>query len=480
MRWRSGGPYRLKEEAMRHNARLALFFVIIMTCLCLPSWALGYDLTLSDPTGDDYGPGTYVYPLDAAFTPESFDMTRLSVEEIGSDVRFEVEIAGEIEDPWGSGAGFSLQSIDIYIDQDGVAGSGSTGALEGRNVDFSQTSAWEYAVWCGPPFDDFQTHVIGSDGSTHYSGVSVSVDQGSDVITIDVPKSIIGAPNTNWKYVALMLSQAGYETGRVRPVVRDVQQWRLGGGDDGQWDSNVIDVVADAGVNQEVLLANYDPVAGVRAILINRVDAAAPAIAHTPPASWEAHVPFPVQADIQDDVVVSAGLFYRSPGDAYEELSMSKTGASMWETTLPGSEMTVAGLEYYIYATDATNPAMLPDSSSPFTLTVTADVTPPVISALDAHPAVFSPNDDGYKDSTLVAVEVSEPGYAWVAVRDSRTGYTPDHAILQASQARRNPPLLRLTSIWQYGGSMPFSSSTPTRTWCPTAGPPTGHATRAC
>jgi flagellar hook assembly protein FlgD len=399
-------------------------FIIAAACaacaVCIvlaPAWP-ARGLTLTDPAGDDHGPGTYLYPLDAVFTMGSFDVIEFSATEAGSDVRFEIEIAGQIEDPWGSGGGFSLQSIDIYIDTDGIAGSGSTASLERRNVEFSASSAWEYAVWCAPPFDGFDTHVVDAGGNEYYSGITVDVDQGQDVITIDVPKSIIGTPNSSWRYVVLMLGQNGYEPGRIRPVMEDVGQWVLGGGHDGQWDSNVIDVVAEAGVDQEALLANYDPGTGVQAVLINRVDAQGPSITHTPPSTLEAHVPLPVAAGIEDDVVVGASTFFRAPGGAYTEIAMQRTGPGAWECTIPGSGITESGLEYYIYATDATNTAALPDSSSPFAVTVTADVTPPAVTSLDAYPSPFSPNGDGYKDSATVTVELAEPGYVTLEIRD--------------------------------------------------------------
>ncbi|MFZ1947117.1 MAG: glucodextranase DOMON-like domain-containing protein, partial [bacterium] len=266
--------------------------------------ARAYEVTFTDPVGDDHGPGTYVYPLDPVFADGVFDIVRFTAREVGSKVRFEVEIAGELSDPWGSGAGFSLQNIDIYIDTDGVSGSGATWSLERRNVDFSPGSAWEYCVWCAPPFDDFTSQVVDKNGNSSSSGVAVSCDGATDVITIDVPKSTIGTPTSSWKYLVLMLSQSGYDAGRVRSVVKDAGQWILGGGDDSQWDSNVIDLVAQAGVNQEALLANYDAATGVRAVLINRADAVAPQISHTAPASWEAHLPLEVAAEITDDVVV--------------------------------------------------------------------------------------------------------------------------------------------------------------------------------
>jgi hypothetical protein len=387
-------------------------------------WALGaavqaYDMTLTDPAGDDYGPGDYVYPYDAVFTPGSFDITRFSAFDQGSDIKFEIEVEGELADPWGSGAGFSLQSIDIYIDKDGVEGSGATWALERRNVSFSASSAWEYMIWCQAPFQGFDTHVIDQYGSTYYSGISVDADQADDVITITVPRAILGTPDTGWRYVVLMLSQNGYEPGRVRPVRKFADSWALGGGDDGQSDANVIDMAAESGVSQEALLANYSPLTLVSPILINRVDAVGPVITYSAPSTWEAHSPLTVDPDIQDNVVVSASLFWREPGNPYTEVDMLRTSDVDWVSFIPGSEITEAGLEYYIGATDGINASELPSAASPFVVTITPDVTPPAFIYFSASPDPFSPNGDGFKDSTTVTAAISEPSYLSITVTDS-------------------------------------------------------------
>ena len=39
--------------------------------------ALGAKLEFKDPVGDENGPGTYVYPTDAVYSPGSFDISRV-------------------------------------------------------------------------------------------------------------------------------------------------------------------------------------------------------------------------------------------------------------------------------------------------------------------------------------------------------------------------------------------------------------------
>ena len=58
------------------------------------------------------------------------------------------------------------------------------------------------------------------------------------------------------------------------------------------------------------------------------------------------------------------------------------------------------------------------------------------IEVLEVYPYVFSPNGDGYKDSTAVSVTASEPAYVWVTVRDSigtHTRWLADSSFTEAA-----------------------------------------------
>ncbi|MBE3598556.1 MAG: hypothetical protein IMX02_07070 [Limnochordaceae bacterium] len=116
-----------------------------------------------DPEGDDYGPGSYVYPGNAVFAPGVFDLRKFQVFEEGNDVVFKVTLGGPIDNVWGSPVGLSVQTVDIYIDTDHRAGSGKVEALGGRRVRFAPESAWEYAIWV----EGWQQRIFTADGKTH-------------------------------------------------------------------------------------------------------------------------------------------------------------------------------------------------------------------------------------------------------------------------------------------------------------------------
>jgi Membrane-anchored protein predicted to be involved in regulation of amylopullulanase len=140
-----------------------------------------------DPTGDDHGPGTYTYPLNAVFKPGVFDMLSFEVLEVQDDIVFQVRIAGDITNPWNSPVGVSLQTIDIYIDTDHKTGSGKTEALGGRHVTFAPESAWEYAIWV----EGWNQKVFTADGKEVQAGIRVSQDPVNKIISIRVPRAAL-------------------------------------------------------------------------------------------------------------------------------------------------------------------------------------------------------------------------------------------------------------------------------------------------
>ena len=71
------------------------------------------DLVFTDPTGDDNGPGEYVYPTDIVYTAGSFDLTELKVTHKGSKVTFATSVNAKLEDPWRMETGFAVQMLFI-------------------------------------------------------------------------------------------------------------------------------------------------------------------------------------------------------------------------------------------------------------------------------------------------------------------------------------------------------------------------------
>jgi carbohydrate-binding DOMON domain-containing protein len=216
-------------------------------------------LEVQDPEEDDYGPGTYAYPTDGVFKSGVFDVTAFSVGYDETNVVFRVQFRGPLENVWDSPYGLSLQTVDIYVDQDGPE-SGARRLLPGRNAALNPDHAWDYAIWV----EGWEPglYVPGETEPQQVAGVipEIIVDPGLSQITIKVPQEVLGDDPASWAYAATVLSQDGFpSTGvwRVRDVEPTATQWTLGGAPDDASHTRIIDLVWPVAGQQEALLSAY-------------------------------------------------------------------------------------------------------------------------------------------------------------------------------------------------------------------------------
>jgi glucan 1,4-alpha-glucosidase len=226
---------------------------------------------LTDPAGDDNGPGTYVYPTCSCFNPGAFDLTGLDVYTDGNDVLFVARIAGDVLNPFG-GDQISLQRLNFYL---GAASGAAQPALPGTNMDTA--APWQAAVVGDGRFD--QAGVYAPDGTRIAAASLLAVPQ-THQIAVVVPRSALGGidPATA-HYGTAMLGNAeqGEGIGYVRPVYSFdywnnppagfewVKAFRFGGGagefdgslpskDTDTRDPNALDVIVGAGQSQSQVL----------------------------------------------------------------------------------------------------------------------------------------------------------------------------------------------------------------------------------
>ncbi len=226
-------------------------------------------LDMDDPVGDDYGPGTYVYPTHKAFVPGLFDLTHFSVshdrEYVYLDATFQ-----EVTNPWNAPEGFSHQLLNIYIDT--TRGAGRTDTLrKGAFVVFDKRYAWDLFVkalgWGGcrafTAQDTAQARGIAD-------GLSASVLADGKTVRIAVPKAVTGEPDRNWGYYVLVGSQDAFGDDDFRPVMEKPGSWVFGGGSDLEVNPNVIDMLAAprGRASQERMLGSYNVEKGSPAVLV--------------------------------------------------------------------------------------------------------------------------------------------------------------------------------------------------------------------
>lgn len=215
------------------------------------------EVDLADPSGDDFGPGTYVYPTDAVYKPGSFDLTRFQVVPSGDDVEFRVTLKARIEDPWDSkawgGNGFSTQMAFVFIDTDAKDGSGSTQGLPGLNVRFAPANAWDKVVILSPQGPSRLNSEIEIKAAALKANIivpKVTRAQGRTLIAVVGRDQLGTLPQGNWGYQVAIQSNEGFpdKTDLLTRKVNEFEgQHRFGGGSDYDNDPHVIDILAGKG-----------------------------------------------------------------------------------------------------------------------------------------------------------------------------------------------------------------------------------------
>lgn len=227
-------------------------------------------VALEDPSGDDKGPGTYVYPTDQVYLPGSFDLRSFEVEPKGSTVEFRITVGRQIEDPWDSqawgGNGFSIQMAFIHIDTDHQPGSGATTGMPGTNVTFSEEEAWDRVVIISPQgptrVNSEVDAKVAPDVQDRVVVPTLTRSAGRTLIAVVNTADLGGEPQPSWGYQVLMQSNEGFpaKTDLLTRKVNEFEgQHRFGGGTDYDNDPHVIDILAgDANGSQDEVQKQYD------------------------------------------------------------------------------------------------------------------------------------------------------------------------------------------------------------------------------
>jgi alpha-amylase/alpha-mannosidase (GH57 family) len=243
----------------------------------------GADFTIifemDDPAGDEYGD----YPTAPDFAPGSglFDILNFKV---GYDDEFFYTTfkMAEIRNPWNAPTGFSHPLFQIYIDKDRISGSGNIEPDQNPNVMIHEDFAWEMLIRA----DGWLTYGLHTNQS-QFGGVDSIADLLESTITIRTPLSMVGVPTEDWAYVVLVGSQ-DFQAFRER--FSEASTWKLGGGHDGPYDPNVVDMLVPDEIDQKIILDDYSvteqrqaKVIGVGPKIIIGIDETPPTVSITSP-----------------------------------------------------------------------------------------------------------------------------------------------------------------------------------------------------
>ena len=218
------------------------------------------EVVFKDPTGDDNGPGKYVYPTDPVYKPGSFDLTQLKVKQTGDKVTFEVSVNADIEDPWQmpQPANFSIQMPIIHIK---TGKGGHTKGIPGTNVEFAPGEEWNKVVILSPQPAGRVKSEAKQKAADIKDDIVVPEDTAAKgrTISASVDKKLLGEGDIGkWGYQVLMQSNEGFPDKKdllTRKVNEYEGQHRFGGGTDSDCDPHVIDILAGKGTGDKSEIA---------------------------------------------------------------------------------------------------------------------------------------------------------------------------------------------------------------------------------
>ena len=217
-----------------------------------------FSISITDPEGDDYGPGWYTYPTEAVFKPGDFDLLGFELKAEGDNYVATFKVAN-IDNPWGGATGFSKQTFFLFFST-GVEG-GSTKGVEGTNVSFAENFKWNIGLQIEGWESKIYTVAEDTITSTLMSGVGITATTivedeagGPGEVVVTIPKAVLGELNENSKFIAWVTGQDGYGTNRLRGYAEEASEWSFGGGDESS--PKVMDMIVPEGMKQEDIL-NY-------------------------------------------------------------------------------------------------------------------------------------------------------------------------------------------------------------------------------
>jgi carbohydrate-binding DOMON domain-containing protein len=248
---------------MNNKARFSICALAVGFALAGAAQAAG--VKFADPTGDDKGPGGYVYPTDAVYTPGSFDLVAFEVSD-GDNADFKVTFNDRLADPWGMGVGFATQMVFIFIDKE--PGKGHTKSLPGLNVEFAPDSAWDKVIILSPQPQSRVSAEVKAKAADIAADIVIprrTVGTGKTISAKVKLDELGGGDPASWGYQVVVQSNEGFpdKSDLLSRKVNEFEgQHRFGGGNDSDCDPHVMDVLAGKGAGTpDEAQAQYDMLA---------------------------------------------------------------------------------------------------------------------------------------------------------------------------------------------------------------------------
>ena len=177
-------------------------------------------LDVSDPDGDDNGPGNYAYPTSADFKPGAFDIQQFQVFDAGSEVIFRLKTR-DLTPTFGSPLGAQL--VDVYVHVPGAGTTSTAAANATRNFTIAAPFAWSRLI----QVQGFGQRYVDASGAT-LGTVTISANAISRFITVRVPKASLGTPGPGWGFTVVLTGQDGFSPDQARGFQPTPQPFQFG------------------------------------------------------------------------------------------------------------------------------------------------------------------------------------------------------------------------------------------------------------
>ncbi len=166
-------------------------------------------LNVSDPVGDDNGPGTYQYPTNSSFAPGGFDLTGLRVSETGTEVYIQTSIRNLVPT---FGNSFGAQLLDLYVSDPSATSTSTSAAYPQLNYSITPADAWSERLEA----QGFAPPIWVNAAGTSLGSVQQVVDDPSGTITLIVPQSAFGTVGSGWIFTVALAGQNGFNSYQAR------------------------------------------------------------------------------------------------------------------------------------------------------------------------------------------------------------------------------------------------------------------------
>jgi glucoamylase len=178
-------------------------------------------LDVTDPVGDDNGPGTYAYPTAADFHPGAFDIERFQVIDAGDTIYLRTQLR-DLTPTFGSALGAQL--LDVFVRDPAAAAFSTAPPFPSRNFTIAADSAWssrlEVQGFADPVFVDAAGRSLGT--------VAVTANQATRSIVVAVPAAALGRPSSGWVFTVALHGQDGFSPDQARGFAATPQPYQFG------------------------------------------------------------------------------------------------------------------------------------------------------------------------------------------------------------------------------------------------------------